>query len=637
MSLWPYINYSPNAFFYTTRDKLYYYMLEKSKKYFRLAEERRASIKSKEDLISYQKEMRAWFIESMGSIPYDKNYPLNAKTTGVIEEENLTIEKVLFTAREGVYVTGNLYLPKNREEKAPAILFQLGHSDLGKANARYQSVARILASYGLIVFSMDPVGQGERSGYMEKELSKPMIARSTPDHQMGGDPCFLTGFQSQRYFIADAMRGIDYLLTRSEVDPERIGATGSSGGGTQTAVIALCDDRVKAAAPGTFITNREEYIYAGSAQDSEQIWFGSTKKGFDHYELLACVAPKPYMILVADSDFFPIEGARKVYEENKKWWSLLGNEKDLEMYVDRTLHAYTDNLANAAGEFFKKAFSMNVERVNVSTAPLPEKEVNVTKSGHVSLDFPDARFLYEENKLLYDKIKKEKEKMPKEEREEKAREFLKKAMYEGREETPLEIRTFGTEYDNGLRFLPYMWFTQPQLPNTGMLFTSYKTTQITKNPVIFLCDKGTNALDDIIDNIREVIENGGAAFVVDLSGVGTNEPHDLNSGRQVKDRYGALDRITKDMFFNGDSLCALRLFELEKAVEVLKTFYPESEPEIFARGLSNVYAELYKIVHPETKITTEGTERRLERLVEDKYYENYNISGILLPEVLKYI
>lgn len=637
MSLWQFINYSPHSFFYGMRDKLYQHSISRSKEFFDKAQCEREKIKTAEDLIEYQKNLKNWFVNSIGGIPYDRNYPLDSKTTGIIEEENIIIEKVIFKARDGVYITANLYLPKNRPGKSPAVLFQPGHSAEGKASSRYQKVARILTSCGLIVLVVDPVGQGERSGYIEKGLSKPMIPRATFDHQMGGDPCFLTGKQSIRYFIADAMRCIDYLISRQEVDPEKIGATGSSGGGTMTACIAACDERIKAAAPGTFITNREEYIYAGSAQDSEQIWFGSTKEGFDHYELLLCVAPKPYMILAADSDFFPLEGTEKVYDFCKPLWGLLGKSDNLQIHIDRTLHSFSDNLAYAAGKFFTEAFNMDNVKIAVSSDALTEKELACTKSGQVGLDFCDARFLYEENKLVYEKIKEERLQLPVDKREENAKNFLRKVMYEGRKELPPKIRTFEAEYDNGLKVQPFMWFPQEQLPNFGMLFTDFSIKELKENPTVLLYDRGTDGLEDIVDKIRDICKCGGAAFVVDLSGMGKNTPYDLNGGRQVKDRYGALDRIVKDMFFYGDSLCALRLFELEYVQKVIKELYPGNTAKIYARGLCSVYAKLYGLLHPDCQIETEGFSGKLSDIVTSKYYENYNISGVLLPEILKHI
>ena len=153
-------NYAPDRGYYSTGDKLMRYTEKRLSECFQNAKKRRNELLDKEALKKYQKEMREKFIENLGGIPYDKNLPLNAQTTGVVEEENLVIEKVIFESRPKVYVTANLYLPKIRKEKCGAVLFQIGHAADGKAYDRYQKVARIIASAGLIVFVVDPVGQG---------------------------------------------------------------------------------------------------------------------------------------------------------------------------------------------------------------------------------------------------------------------------------------------------------------------------------------------------------------------------------------------------------------------------------------------------------------------------------------------
>lgn len=109
----------------------------------------------------------------------------------------------------------------------------------------------------------------------------------------------------------DQMRAIDYMLTRPEIDPKRIGITGNSGGGTQTVSMMVCDDRIAAAAPATFLTGMREFLYTGMSQDMEQMWPACVEYGFDHVNSLMLFAPKPVAVLALTSDFFPIEGTRK--------------------------------------------------------------------------------------------------------------------------------------------------------------------------------------------------------------------------------------------------------------------------------------------------------------------------------------
>ena len=194
--------FNPEGGYYTLSEKLWAHVTKRSEKAFEKAAERRAQIKTKEEFEKYVKEMREFFIESMGGIPYDSTLPLNAKTVGVIEEENLTIEKVIFEARPNVYVTANLYLPKKRKDPAPAVLFQIGHGHDGKADTQYQRVARAIASCGLIVLVMDPVGQGERFSYYEPAINTLMIPSTIWDHMYAGEACVLVGDCIVRYFIA---------------------------------------------------------------------------------------------------------------------------------------------------------------------------------------------------------------------------------------------------------------------------------------------------------------------------------------------------------------------------------------------------------------------------------------------------
>jgi len=240
MDIKKYEEYNINDY-YNLKDKLTEHIVARSQEAFNKADIVRDGIRSEEELKKYAHQMKQRFISAMGGIPYDKSYPLDAKTTGIIEEKHLTIEKVVFKSREGVYVTGNLYIPKKRPQKCGAVLFQCGHSPAGKVAAYYQEAARAIATSGLIVFAFDPVGQGERLGYYEKGIKNSLAGTDINEHQYFGEQCVLTGNFSTRYFIADAMRAVDYLESRPEVDSEKIGTCGVSGGGLATCHLMVCE------------------------------------------------------------------------------------------------------------------------------------------------------------------------------------------------------------------------------------------------------------------------------------------------------------------------------------------------------------------------------------------------------------
>ncbi len=611
--------------FYNLKDKLWEHVLKRSEVCFAEAERKRECIKTKEELKVYADKMREVFIDSLGGIPYDKSLPLNAQTVDKIDEADLVIEKVIFESRPKVYVTANLYIPKKRKEPCGAVLFQLGHSKIGKFSGQYQRVARAIASVGLIVLVTEPAGQGERISYYESSVGTTLIPPATPDHQHTGEQCLLVGDNIARYFIADSMRAVDYLESRPEVDNDKIGATGSSGGGTMTCYMMLCDPRIKAAAPGTYLTTRRDYLYAGGAQDSEQIWYGATEKGFDHHEFLLCFAPKPVRMLAVESDFFPIEGTYEIYSVAKRFYDMFGKADNLQMTTDKSTHAYTDNLAVSAASFF--AFYLSGEEKTVDRSvlkSLPEKSLSCTSSGKVRVDFEDAKFVFEENKERFNSLVKPAKPLS---------EFLKEAVFKNRNKSELRLRTFATEYGCGLKVIPHLWFSQPQMPNMGLRFSRFDAQP--KDTVICLWDNGTDSVSGNIYKIREITESGKAALVIDLTGMGKCFPNKLNLAKSEKSFYGVLDRLTKDLLFLGDSLCALRLFELDYAVEMAKKEFG-GEVSIYAEGVSAIYAKLYKEMNEGISVETSKSVPDYAEIVCDRYYENYNMAGILIPGIAGY-
>lgn len=630
MSLYSLMNQSPNdgtkdGRYYGTKGKLLGYARNKVVTKIKEAEDKRALVDTQEKHKEYVDFMRAKYIENLGYIPYDKTYPLNEKKVGEIVEDDLTIEKVVFESRKGVYVTANVYVPKNREEKSAAVIFVLGHAEHGKACDRYQKVARRIARQGLIVLIYDPTGQGERLNYAERSLKAPMVPATTKDHTYFGSQCLLTGGSPAGYFIADAMRAIDYLESRPDVDSERIGLTGSSGGGTMTCHMMVCDDRIKAAAPGTFFTGREIYMMAGEPQDAEQIWLNSLDYGFDFPDILGCFAPKPCMILAVEYDFFHIEGTEEAIEQSKKFWKLYGSD-ELHLAVDKSVHAYTDVLADNSARFFGRLFDTDYKnniRIDVS---LPIEDLWCTDSGQVVFDFEDAITVHDENKKrskeLFGVYK------------DKAREFLTEKMNFGRDGISLHLKYYtDAVYENGLKYVPMMWFSQRHLPNCAYLISDFKTDKPDKITVL-LTDNGTKDLEHNIYKIRKLIKGGNAVLVVDLSGMGQNGPEGQDFV-EAKGQHGYYFDVNMNLMLCGDSICALHLYEISKMIKMLKEHYTD-DISIYAEGRMANVAGLYSLIDNSVDIV-KGEYESYSEIIENKYYENYNLSEIILPGIIKYI
>jgi hypothetical protein len=253
----------------------------------------------------------------IGGLPEHRG-PLNARVTKTLTREGFLIEHVIYESLPQYFVTANLYRP-DRPGRHPAVLMSMGHWESGKASG--QLLAANLARKGFVVLVYDPVGQGERQQAYDARFGRSLIGGAVEQHFNNGAAAILLGQAVGRYFIHDGMRGIDYLVSRPEVDRERIGATGCSGGGTQTTYIAALDSRVKVAAPACYM-NSFRTLFAGSIGDSEQSVPGFLASGLDQTDYVELFAPKPWLIASTEDDFFTPAGARQVYEEAQRWYKL---------------------------------------------------------------------------------------------------------------------------------------------------------------------------------------------------------------------------------------------------------------------------------------------------------------------------
>jgi dienelactone hydrolase len=258
----------------------------------------------------------------IGGLPSERT-PLNVRVTGTLDRTDYKVEKLIFESQPGVYVTANLYVPTTGNPPYPAVLHSTGHSVAAKARAFYQTLSLGLVKNGFVVLTYDPLGQGERREFFDSALEDSKVGGTTSEHQMLGLQSLLAGESIARHMIWDGMRGIDLLASRSEVDPGRIGATGCSGGGTITTYLAALDERIRVAAPACYITSWDDQLRADTGpQDAEQQFPDLLARGYDHADFVEAFAPKPYLICSTDQDFFPLEGARKTYEEAGRIYSL---------------------------------------------------------------------------------------------------------------------------------------------------------------------------------------------------------------------------------------------------------------------------------------------------------------------------
>jgi dienelactone hydrolase len=319
--------------------------------------------------------------------PWPERTPLNPQITGTLEKDGYQVEKIVFESMPGYFVTGALFIPSGHSGEGPAILKVIGHSAEAFRRDIYQNVILNLVHKGFIVFAIDPVGQGERLLYYNPETGESEVGGSTTEHSYSGVQCFISGKSLARYFAWDGIRAIDYLISRPEVDSDRIGVTGLSGGGTQSSYIGAIDQRVLAAAPMGYIVGYRRLLESIGPQDAEQVFYRGLVSGIDHADLLEVRAPKPTLHVTTTRDFFSIQGARETEQEVRKAFKALGSPKNYARVEDDFEHGFTTMNNEATFAFFQRALNLPGDPSEHNYPYLTKEELTVTETGQVSTSF----------------------------------------------------------------------------------------------------------------------------------------------------------------------------------------------------------------------------------------------------------
>lgn len=342
-----------------------------------------AGIKTKEDWIARQKKVKEILMNTVG--PFPEKTPLNAKVTGVVKKDGFRIEKIVYESMPNLYVTACLFIPDIKgRTKVPAIIQVSGHGYPAFRSPGTQKQLYNLVKRGFVVLAIDPLGQGERLQYWDDVKKASLMGTSpTSEHSYFGNQMFVSGISPIRYFIWDGIRGVDYLMTRKEVDPERIGIHGCSGGGTQTTFIAAFDERIKAAVPGCYITGFRRLLESIGPQDAEQNLYKGVMNGITHADLLEVRAPKPLLISSTTRDFFSVQGAIETFQEVKQAYMAFGAPDQAGQVFDDAGHGFNKNIT-AIYAFFQKVFDTPGITEELDFKGFDPSDLQVTTTGQLS-------------------------------------------------------------------------------------------------------------------------------------------------------------------------------------------------------------------------------------------------------------
>ncbi len=630
--------YDSVRYFFNTQSQLKDHIYKRSQSRFDSAKKVRSSIYTTKQLEEYNAAMKDMFLKNIGGIPFDDT-PLNAKITSEKDYEAYKIQNIIFNSRKDTYVTGTMYIPHGITQPTAGVLFLCGHSEKARWFEEYQVVADTLAKAGFAVFNVDPVGQGERYSYIDKD-GNTIIEPCVLDHDAAGIPAIATGRFMQSYFLCDEMRALDYMLTRTDIiDPKRIAVTGNSGGGTQTMAMMAADDRIAAAAPATFVTSREAYLYTGQPQDCEQIWYGITEMGYDHINPIMNIAPKPLAILAVNYDFFAIEGTMDTFTEAQRFYDMYGKKDNIALFRDDYTHAYTEYLALRVTEFFSKYLLGKEISLEQSTCELKPKEVFYnTKSGQVKNEIANARFIHEENNDIADALLQKRQALSPEERLSRAREWLEEKVTSHRTPFPFYLRKLEEKESNGLIVQSTLWRSQKDIMNYGV-FIRLAQNKDKKLPV-FLClwENGTMEIGLREDFIRKKCTQGYEVLVLDVTGTGCIEADRINE-KPIKVQYATMYKLCCDLLYMHDSLPALRSWDVLRAIEMLGEVYGIEEKDItvYCSGKYGVYGTVAAFLNENVGVVYDN----VLKSVQDEYIKPWALEycdqlPVVFPEMLKY-
>ncbi|MFM7057358.1 MAG: hypothetical protein ACKO2P_10600 [Planctomycetota bacterium] len=324
------------------------------------------ALKSAAAMRDWQQSRKEFLLKQIGGLP--ARTPLNPRIVGTLEGSGYRIEKLLLETRPNFHLTANLYLPAS-PAPWPAVLVPCGHSHDGKAAGQYQLVCRLLARNGMAAICYDPIGQGERYQVLDTahehssfedapHVSTPhpsVRLLCTTEHTLVGLGSTLVGGNIAQFRIWDGMRVIDYLQSRPDILPDRIGCTGNSGGGTETAYLMALDDRILAAAPGCYLTTFKKLLETRGPQDGEQNIAGQIAFGLDQADYCIMRAPKPTLICAATRDAtFDFNGTMDVFRDAKRFYSRMGYPERMDIAAPDAPHGFTLQLREAATQFMSR-------------------------------------------------------------------------------------------------------------------------------------------------------------------------------------------------------------------------------------------------------------------------------------------
>jgi cephalosporin-C deacetylase-like acetyl esterase len=564
---------------------------------------RREALKTKADAEAYVKSVQERIRDCFGPLP--EKTPLNAKVTKTLERDGYHIENIVFESRPNFLVTGNLYLPTNQKSPVPGVIGVCGHSLNGKAAEAYQSFAQGLARQGQACFIIDPAGQGERFQYLNEKLGSRLGGGTSEHNQMGG-PQALIGEFLGTWFVWDAMRALDYLLTRQEIDPKHLGVTGNSGGGTQTTWLCGMEPRFTMGAPSCFVTTFRRDAENELPQDMEQCPPRVLAHDLDHCDFLAAMAPKPVIIMAQEKDYFDARGSTETYERLKKLYTLLGKPENIQLHIGPDPHGYTQSNREAMYRFFGKVTGIPAAATEPTITVEKDADLLCTPRGQVAE--AGSRTLMSFTREKADDLAAKRKHLSGEALQKAVRETLKLPALADSPPDYRILRSVGVRKYPTKAYCTYAVETEPLI---HALVTRLSNEALTsrlprglRKAVLYISNRSADAELRSDPFVQELIAYApdAAFFACDVRGIGDSQP-DTCGANQFNGRYGSHYFYAAYSQMLDRPLLGQRSFDVLRVIQLLAAA-GHTEIHLAGQGWGALPAALAALLSREVKQVT---------------------------------
>jgi len=517
------------------------------------------NLQTTEDVQRYQSSTRSLLNEAIGSFP--ARTPLNPIVTGTLDRGAYSIEKVIFESRPGRFVTANVFVPRNRRGPFPAVITTIGHWGAGKAHEDHQRVAAYMARRGILVITYDVPGQGERIEHYSPIFRRTILDRGTSEyfvtteHNFVAAHAILAKGSFLHYLLWDGVRTVDYAASRPDVDPNRLAAAGTSGGGWLTEALAAYDTRIKVAIP---------VCYGGCAADQ----LLNTELGA--LDMDALIAPRPMLLIGATGDSRDnVAGKIRNRDLIAPIYKIHNVPEHLRFMLAESRHGFTDSMYPVAFDFLRRHLNPPEGPEPEPLGPLEsEADLNATLTGQLtsalegettfSLARADSRLAQRSQPSL----------------ETIAAKLGISPTPAGAPKSDIIARVTKSNYS----IEKLVYYPEPDIYVPSILFLPSNSNP---NPAVVLINEAGKTADGVMDRyILPLVESGHAVLTIDPRGMGETAP-----AASTADYRGFVMDGESGAFYGAlhlqRTLTGMRVQDVRSAVA-----YLASRPEIDAKRIT---------------------------------------------------